>query len=97
MTKKHDLPVMYDELHWAVKREVREQYIKEQKGLCYWCKGDLLAKPPKDIMDKQIDLSLFPKGMLDNPIHLQHDHGTGLTEGAVHARCNCIMWQYHKR
>lgn len=94
---KFNLPVMYEELPWKDRRLVRNQYISEQQGLCYWCESPLNDTPPKEIMDKKIDMSLFPKGMLDNPIHLQHDHGTGLTEGAVHARCNCVMWQYHNR
>jgi hypothetical protein len=34
---------------------------------------------------------------LKSPIHLQHDHDTGLTEGAVHAYCNAVLWQYEGR
>lgn len=32
--------------------------------------------------------------LLRYPVHLQHNHDTGMTEGAVHARCNAVMWQY---
>jgi hypothetical protein len=26
---------------------------------------------------------------------LHHCHQTGLTIGAVHAKCNAVLWQYH--
>jgi hypothetical protein len=32
-----------------------------------------------------------------HPVHLQHSHVTGLTEGAVHAFCNAVLWQYEGR
>lgn len=66
---------------------------------CYWCHEDLRDDPPKSITSKKITWSLFPGGIhfLKYPIHLQHDHGTGLTEGAVHAYCNAVMWQYYGR
>ena len=35
--------------------------------------------------------------MLAHPIHLQHNHSTDMTEGAVHAYCNCVLWQYEGR
>jgi len=90
----YNLPVEYDKLPRQEKRLVREQYIKEQEGLCWFC-GDLLAETP--LITKKINLKLFPKGFLDHPIHLQHDHYTGLTEGAVHAYCNAVLWQYYGR
>jgi hypothetical protein len=40
---------------------------------------------------------LFPPNFLKYPVHLQHNHDTDMTEGAVHARCNAVMWQYHGR
>ena len=92
-----NLPTDYDKLSRKERRSVREQYIKEQEGLCYWCKGDLKTSPPKEIMDKPLNMKLFPPGFLNYPVHLQHDHHTGMTEGAVHARCNGVMWQYHQR
>jgi len=91
------IPVKYPELAPTEKREVREQYIKLQDGKCYWCKSDLNQPPPKEITDKEINWSLFPVGFMDYPIHLQHDHTTDMTEGAVHNYCNAVMWQYHKR
>jgi hypothetical protein len=89
-----DLPLDYDKLNAKTKKLVRDQYIKEQDGKCYYCKHDLDKNPPKEVTDLKINWKLFPPGMLRNPVHLQHDHYTGMTEGAVHAYCNCVMWQY---
>lgn len=88
--------VMYDELTPEKRREVRNQYVKDQKGLCFWCNRNLNSSP---VMDREITWSLFPNGrdFLRHPVHLQHDHVTGLTEGAVHAYCNAVMWEYYGR
>lgn len=94
---KYNLPVLYSKLKRNEKRPVREQYIEEQNGQCYWCKTPLAGEPPKEVTDKPINLRLFPQGFLNNPVHLQHNHDTDETEGAVHAYCNAIMWQYHGR
>jgi len=94
---KYNLPVEYDKLTPKERREVREQYIKEQDGNCYWCKEPLNKDPAEQISEKKINMKLFPPGFLANPVHLQHDHFNGLTEGAVHAACNAVMWQYHGR
>ncbi|AGI61771.1 hypothetical protein VCO139_0016 [Vibrio phage VCO139] len=40
-------------------------------------------------------MKLFPKNMFQYPIHLHHDHNTGMTIGAVHARCNAVLWEYY--
>jgi len=90
-----NLPIDYTKLSGKNRRLVREQYTKEQDGKCYYCKEDLDKKPPKKITDLKINLKLFPPGMLRNPIHLQHNHYSGMTEGSVHAYCNCVMWQYN--
>lgn len=88
------LPVLYDKLNPKQKREVRTEYIRLQEGNCYFCHEPLSGKPDKQVLDKDINLSLFPVGFLRWPIHLQHCHSSGFTEGAVHARCNAAMWQY---
>lgn len=88
-------PYVYDDLSPPDKKIVRELYIKEQKGLCWYCKGPLDKDPPQRIMKLRLDLSRFPPGMLRYPVHLHHDRWTGLTIGAVHARCNAVLWQYH--
>ena len=94
---KYKLPVNYEKLHWTERRVVREQYIKEQNNLCMYCGTLLTEPPPNHITDKNINWNNFPTGFLDNPIHLQHLHTTGMTEGAVHAYCNAVMWQYDNR
>jgi len=91
---KYILPVDYNSLDWKEKREVREQYIQEQQGKCYYCKCSLKEHAPKRITKLEINWSLFPKNFLKYPIHLQHNHNTGMTEGAVHNYCNAVLWQY---
>lgn len=93
----YELPVLYSKTSAYHRRNVREQYIAEQDGLCYWCKEPLTGKPPKSITSKKIEWRYFPPYFLKNPIHLQHDHTTDLTEGAVHALCNAVMWIYAGR
>ena len=62
-----------------------------------FCGEDLFSEPPERITEQYINWDFFPRGFLNAPIHLQHDHGTGLTEGAIHAYCNAVLWQYHGR
>ena len=95
--KKYDLPVDYTKLHWSERKKVREHYVKEQSGKCYYCGGDLNKDAPKKITDKKINLQLFPINFLKHPVHLQHNHDTNMTEGAVHSYCNAVMWQYEGR
>lgn len=94
---KYELPVNYTKLHSTEKKKVRLQYIEEQKELCYYCKGSLNEEAPQNIKDKEIDWKLFPQHFLLHPIHLQHNHNTGMTEGAVHNYCNAVLWQYEGR
>lgn len=93
----YNLPVEYDKLSPKERREVREQYIEEQNNLCMFCGEDLFSVPPERVTEKDVEWKLFPQGFLNAPIHLQHDHFTGLTEGAIHAYCNAVLWQYHGR
>lgn len=93
----YKLPVDYTKLQPIERRLVRLQYISEQNNMCAYCGASLSDPPPKHITDKKIDWSRFPKGFLDYPIHLQHSHKTGMTEGAVHNYCNAVMWQYEGR
>lgn len=94
---EHKLPIKYSKANARERKAVREQYVREQGGLCYFCKQPLNEDPPQEIKSKKINWQLFPPNFLKYPVHLQHDHGTDLTEGAVHARCNAVMWQYHGR
>ena len=90
-------PQKYSRLSRKQRRQLREAYVMEQKELCYWCGHLLHNPPPENITNLNINWSLFPSGFLNSPIHLQHNHDTDLTEGAVHAYCNAVMWQYHGR
>lgn len=89
------LPVNYNTLKWQERKAVREQYIVEQQGLCYHCKNPLDGEPTIEITNQWINRDIFPDGFLRNPVHLHHCHKTGMTFGAVHARCNAVLWQYH--
>ena len=91
------LPVDYDSLTPAQRKQVREEYCWQQNFLCLHCKGDLQSPPPKHISEMYINWQAFPPNFLKYPIHLQHNHDTGMTEGAVHSYCNAVMWQYHGR
>jgi hypothetical protein len=91
------LPVRYDNLSIEEKKIVREKYIIIQKYKCYYCHSYIYHDAPDFIKEKRIDWELFPPNFLKYPIHLQHDHNTGLTEGAVHNYCNAVMWQYEGR
>jgi hypothetical protein len=90
-------PVDYTKLTPNERRACRLKYIEYQNNICMYCNEDLLSNPPPNILSKKINWSKFPKGFLDYPIHLQHNHKTRMTEGAVHAYCNAVMWQYHGR
>lgn len=90
-----ELPVEYDKLTPKQRREVREEYIRIQNGRCCHCGADLYGPPPADIRTLPIKKYLFPTGFFVHPVHLHHDHITGMTIGAVHNRCNAVLWQYH--
>ena len=91
------LPVDYTKLNPKKKKQVREYYIELQEGKCYYCDHDLQKEPPSIIIEKKIDCKYFPPFFMRYPIHLQHNHETNMTEGAVHAYCNAVMWQYEGR
>ncbi len=94
---KWELPINYTKLHWTGRREVRELYIREQNNLCAYCGCDLQKKAPSNIRNKRINWKAFPPNFLKYPVHLQHNHDTGMTEGAVHNYCNAVLWQYEGR
>lgn len=91
---KYKLPIDYTTLNWKDRKKVREQYIEEQNNKCIFCGDSLLEAPPKEITDLPIIWDLFPPNFLKHPIHLQHNHDTGMTEGAIHSYCNAVLWQY---
>jgi hypothetical protein len=90
-----DLPVNYHEISQPERRAVREEYARIQEGLCCHCKEPLSGLPTAEIQGKHINLKLFPKDFLKWPVHLHHDHKTQMTIGAVHARCNAVLWEYY--
>lgn len=86
--------VNYTRLNAAQRKEVRLQYVEHQKGLCSHCGFDLRGPASGEVLKHKIDKSLFPFGFFNNGVHLHHSHVTGMTIGAVHARCNAYLWQY---
>ena len=91
------LPADYRVLTWQERKLVREQYIEEQNNKCFFCGESLDRQAPKRITDKKIHWNYFPDNFLKYPIHLQHNHETGMTEGAVHNYCNAVTWEYEGR
>lgn len=88
------LPVLYENLSWQERREVREEYIKIQNGYCWYCGNGLQENPRDDIQEKRITRRLFPYNFFKHPIHLHHSHEDGFTIGAVHSKCNAVLWEY---
>jgi hypothetical protein len=91
------LPINYETAHPSVRKKAREAYVIQQKGMCYWCDEPLTGKPAKSVRNLTVNWSLFPPHFLKHPVHLQHCHDTGMTEGAVHALCNAVMWDHFGR
>ncbi len=91
------LPIDYESIDRFERRKVREEYVRIQNNMCYYCNESLSNEAPERINTKPINWRLFPENFLKYPIHLQHCHKTGMTEGAVHAYCNAVMWQYENK
>lgn len=94
---EYKLPVLYDKLSSEQRRMVRELYVLQQKGRCMYCNELLTEDPPIKIQNLPISWDLFPPKFRDYPVHLQHNHETGYTEGAVHMKCNAVLWEYEGR
>jgi len=88
------LPINYDDTHWTIRKRVREQYVENQNGKCWFCGNNLDDAPTEEIEEAYINRRLFPLHFFDTPIHLHHNHDTGMTIGAIHCRCNAYLWQY---
>lgn len=93
----YTLPTDYIKLSSKQRREVREQYILQQNNRCMYCNNLLTEEPPIKINNLFITWELFPPNFRVYPIHLQHCHKTNMTEGAVHMKCNAVLWQYENR
>lgn len=90
------IPAMYDALTWFERRMVREEYIVRQGGRCYHCQQGLENDVSDDVKRHfPLDPRFWGPEFLKHPIHLHHDHNTGLTLGATHAYCNAILAQYY--
>jgi len=89
-----ELPINYDQSHWTIRKQAREQYVKLQEGRCWYCDKILSSPPRKNVSDLEINRGLFPEGFFKYPIHLHHCHKTGMSIGAVHNICNAVLWQY---
>lgn len=92
-----DLFVDYHSLSANQRRKLRNRLAEAQGGLCFFCDEPLDGDPPKSVRAKKVNWDAFPPFFLKYPVHLQHCHDTGITEGAVHALCNAVWWQYHGR
>jgi hypothetical protein len=90
------LPTNYNILDSVERTLVREAYITQQKGKCVHCKENL-DTPTSLISKYTINPTLFPPHFFKYPIHLHHNHATGMTIGAAHCHCNAILWQYHNQ
>lgn len=90
-------PRHYPSMSQSERVRVRAAYVVAQDSRCKHCGAALGGDPPESILSKPINWGLFPRGrgFLSYPIHLHHNHKTGMTIGAVHARCNAVLWQYH--
>jgi len=89
-----DLPVNYEGLSSKKKKLVREEYIRIQGGKCSACGEPLNGKPHKDITAVPVNRKLFPSTFFKWPVHLHHDHNTGMTIGAIHSYCNAVLWEH---
>jgi hypothetical protein len=83
----------YERLTLAERRTLREAYVTQQDGKCWYCKQPLTENPAKRVDKAVIRWGLFPMGFQNHPVHLHHSHVTGLTIGAVHMKCNAYLWQ----
>lgn len=90
-----ELPINYETSSPRLRKKAREEYERLQGGKCFHCGNDLSGPPSKEINKKKIIKSLFPEHFFKYPVHLHHSHKDGMTIGAVHNKCNAVLWQYH--
>lgn len=89
-----ELPALYDRITPQQRALAREEYEHRQGGLCPFCLQPLAADPPPVIQRLPLNQKLWGPAFMRHPIHLHHDHRTGLTIGAYHARCNAVLAAY---
>jgi hypothetical protein len=88
-------PKNYNRLTPVQRRTLRLEYEKHQGGKCCHCQNLLTEQPAQPVLGRYIDKKLFPPYFFKHKVHLHHCHRTGQTIGAVHAKCNAYLWQYH--
>jgi hypothetical protein len=94
-------PQKYDDLNSEEKRKLREQYIEWFNGRCLYCEEMLEDEPHKFVRQSADDIEWDDlhggkEGFLSNPVHLHHDHETGLTLAPLHALCNAHSWHFNE-
>ena len=89
------LPTDYRNLSPLEIKSVRNEYVRLQGGLCYHCKEPLNGNPSEKVRKMTVTKRFFPANFFKWPVHLHHNHNTGMTIGAVHCYCNAVLWQYY--
>jgi hypothetical protein len=89
-----ELPADYKSMSREVRARVREEYARRQGGICPFCLQPLTGDPPPCVTRLPLSKMLWPPEFFRWPVHLHHDHRTGLTIGAYHARCNAVLACY---
>lgn len=84
----------YPSMTQPERRAMRERYVRHQNGKCHFC-AEPLSGPPGERAGLRVRWASFPLGFQNHLIHLHHNHETGMTIGAVHMKCNAVLWQYH--
>ena len=89
------LPVKYADIPYDQKWMVRNAYAIKQNHKCYHCGAGLKEEPAPEVLARRVNPKYFPEGFFNSPLHLHHDHSTGMTIGVVHAHCNAVLWEHH--
>lgn len=95
-SSKHlvQLPAHYPSMSPTMRRIARLEYIELQDGKCHYCSKPLDGEPSIWAKEMKINPCLYPPEFFNHPIHLHHNHETGMTIGAVHCHCNAVLWEY---
>lgn len=65
---EYKLPILYSRADPKQRRAVREQYVREQQGLCYWCKQPLTGPAAEHVKN----ISKAMKNLVEtDPIYKQ--------------------------
>ena len=94
-------PQRYHDLNTNQRHKLRDEYVEHVRGRCLYCSLKLDGKPSRIVRDSadEIEWDDLPggkEGFLKNPVHLHHDHETGLTLAAIHALCNAHSWHFYE-